>query len=109
MKHTPGPWTLCGWDSSDKEITIIAGDGYYEGSTISVDYDDCDHDLAEANARLIAAAPDFYQVAGLAQYQIDKIANQLAEKVENQAIVQELGALAVTIRTVIAKATGGQA
>jgi hypothetical protein len=50
-----GPWAAS-WQRYDKHIEILA-----EGSCDPiawVDYDDVDHDEAEATARLIAAAPD---------------------------------------------------
>jgi hypothetical protein len=55
MGHTPGPWTLHGWADNDYEInaaldTVCNVPGF--------DDDTVDADRAEANARLIAAAPE---------------------------------------------------
>ena len=50
-KHTPGPWAIAPHTTVDKEFTV--------GPAI-MDYDDVDHEQQEANARLIAAAPDLF-------------------------------------------------
>ena len=49
-KHTPGPWVIAPHTTVNKEFTV--------GPAI-MDYDDVDHDQQEANARLIAASPDY--------------------------------------------------
>lgn len=56
---TPGPWDM---RDDDKRIAIGVGlvegpDGY---DVAEVYADDCPSEVAEANARLIAAAPDLY-------------------------------------------------
>jgi hypothetical protein len=51
MSHTPGPWTLPKFGGWEKELEIPE-------PKIWVDYDDVDREEAEANARLIAAAPE---------------------------------------------------
>ncbi len=49
-KHTPGPWPIAKHSRLDKTIDLpMPG--------ISIDNDDVDHDEAEANARLVSAAP----------------------------------------------------
>lgn len=63
---TPGPWPLT--RSGDGKRYVV-GDGLVEadpgkanGYEIAEVYsDDCDGDLAEANARLISAAPELYE------------------------------------------------
>ena len=58
VRPTPGPWTLQARRGGDKEIGIYAeGDGWHSLRCV-VDSDDCDIPTAEANARLITAAPD---------------------------------------------------
>ena len=52
--HTKGPWNVANFHSYDKRILIPE-------AGCEVDYDDCDRAEAEANARLIAAAPDMYE------------------------------------------------
>ena len=54
MAHTPGPWTIEPIHRLDSEI-IITEPG------VAIDYDDVDHKEQEANARLIAAAPDLLE------------------------------------------------
>ena len=54
MEHTPGPWTMGNIRPGDKEIII-------EEPSVSVDYDDVDHKEQEANAQLIAAAPELLE------------------------------------------------
>lgn len=53
-EHTPGPWSVEPYDKYQKDIIIIE-------PRCSVDNDDVDHEEAEANARLIAAAPDLLE------------------------------------------------
>ena len=59
--HTPGPWEAA-WESGDKDIYIgELGYADYRNCFARVDYDDVDHAEAEANARLIAAAPELLE------------------------------------------------
>ena len=58
-KHTPGPWTVIDQDEStinvrgpDEEFVADVADGFYNESGYVRGYE------VEANARLIAAAPD---------------------------------------------------
>src|SRR5215469_15512259 len=56
--HTPGPWTV---DYSDDNLRIYAGDlliGEVNGSTEHIEVRGLDEEATEANAWLIAAAPD---------------------------------------------------
>lgn len=57
--HTPGPWPLKPTGDGKR---FIVGEGLVEGpngyDVAEVYSDDCDQEEAEANARLIAAAPD---------------------------------------------------
>mgnify|MGYP003649683979 CR=1 FL=1 len=55
LKHTPAPWQL---STIDGEDCLMVGGGD-DGSMIVADIrTDDPHDVVEANARLIAAAPD---------------------------------------------------
>ena len=75
MSHTPGPWTPHGWGDNDYEINAA------EGTVCNVpgfDDDTAESDMAEHNARLIAAAPellaalkDAYDALDYAQAQVD--------------------------------------
>jgi len=53
-KHTPGPWSINRYDTYDKDIVI-------REPGVRVDFDDVDQDEQEANARLIAAAPELLE------------------------------------------------
>ncbi len=59
VTHTPGPWPM---QPTGDGKRIVIGRGLVEGpngyEVAEVYSDDCPYDLAEANARLIAAAPD---------------------------------------------------
>ena len=58
MAHTPGPWVVGPID--DTAVTHLGKDGIrYEVAAVDGDYNDPDEwPIMEANARLIAAAPD---------------------------------------------------
>ena len=58
MAHTPGPWVVGPID--DTVVTHLGKDGIrYEVAAVDGDYNDPDEwPIMEANARLIAAAPD---------------------------------------------------
>ena len=60
-KHTPGPWSV-GVTSDGGEIDIIAADGWF----VSVACDSVGEGDTEANAHLIAAAPDMLEALELA-------------------------------------------
>ncbi len=65
--HTLGPWEA-EWERFDKEIEIVSlGEGVL---VASVDYDDVEHDVAEADARLIAAAPELLEALEWARSEI---------------------------------------
>lgn len=58
-RHTPGPWRVVG-ESGDSKRIYVESDmerDNWECLRCEVDSDDCDYDMAHANARLIAAAP----------------------------------------------------
>lgn len=54
-KHTPGPWKL---DATTLEITTS---DEVEARIAMIDGDNCDWSQAEADARLIAAAPEMLE------------------------------------------------
>lgn len=62
-KHTPGPWRIdraIAYDDGDNGMSAvsISGDGWGEFAKCLVKFDDEDPPEGQANARLIAAAPD---------------------------------------------------
>lgn len=54
-QHTPTPWELTPRRPGDKVIRISAGDSY-GGVQIEVNCDDCDTEIADANAEFIVRA-----------------------------------------------------
>ena len=54
-KHTPAPWTIDGLVT--KDLDVISPDG----RIAMIDCDDIDTETLEANARLIAAAPELLE------------------------------------------------
>lgn len=101
MSHTPGPWLFC--DDSGPHRNIWA-----EARMIArVDGDEVDCEAADANARLIASAPELLQALERA---VALIAWELKHDVTNEwpnasGIKQEIEKAA---RAAIAKATGEQ-
>jgi len=58
MAHTPAPWVACNvgdYGDYDGRCRVILGDDLRIAVTLG------DHDEGEANARLIAAAPDLLE------------------------------------------------
>ena len=66
VQHTPGPWPL---EPTGDYKRWIVGKGLIEGprgyDLAEVYSDDCDPVEAEANARLIAAAPELFEAVRL--------------------------------------------
>jgi len=58
MKHTPGPWKVDVWHTPEGEKRILAPNG--QGIAILVNANGRDNEETEANAALIAAAPEMY-------------------------------------------------
>lgn len=56
MSHTPGPWIVESGDSTSKFIYDNKGEDGYLGALATVEHGDPEE--LEANARLIAAAPE---------------------------------------------------
>lgn len=81
-KHVPGPWKMR--QSRDGKRIWISGETKRYGNRefLSVDHDDCDHDEAEATARLIAAAPDLLAACEAAEAVLSDLAAELCERHE---------------------------
>ena len=92
-KHTPGPWTV--GDPPYGHTEIEGGDPPY---LLAVATRYWGQEVAHANARLIAAAPDLLEALQAYDAWADK--TPPADK--------ELKALREQMRAAIAKATGGQ-
>ena len=68
-RHTPGPWEI-----NERHGGVIYIEGV--GNTVAICHDDgfdIDHAEAEANARLIAAAPQVLEALELADELIDQL------------------------------------
>ena len=59
MAHTPGPWDVDGVN-----ITAKCGQVICETFSVEADYEKRFYPTADANARLIAAAPDLLKALG---------------------------------------------
>jgi hypothetical protein len=86
-QHTPGPWEIEPHDLADKDFRV--------GPAI-IDYDDVDHQQADANAFLIAAAPDLLDA-------LKEITNAMSYIAGNDRSIHEMMRAS---RAAIAKATG---
>lgn len=94
IKHTPGPWTITSWATG-------AVNGPHDRMVASVygDHADCQRDeRQDANARLIAAAPDLLEA-------LRKVRDWMDDPVENMRCPVDME-LASAIRIAVAKAEG---
>ena len=83
-QHTPGPWNYAGPSDIGRDTYSIYGHGPLAYTAGPSDYGDA----AEANARLIAAAPDLLEWEGYdheAGYYPDEDTEQRANEVWNDA------------------------
>jgi len=81
-KHTPGPWKVHLVDGA-----LIVDDAGWEVAEASGDYD-TDADRMEANARLIAAAPDLLAALKHARSQMqhpDELIDAAIDKAEGRS------------------------
>lgn len=85
-KHTPGKWHI---DTADSTL-ICGADGY---QTCSTGYSHRPDDEAEANARLIAAAPELLECLQETLSLVERLAPYVTDTIKNS-------------RAAIAKATG---
>ncbi len=126
-KHTPGPWKACG-DSKCKcrQIWSIPGDcpvftarstgqiamvglaHHKWGDSPELIYGEIDQESTEANARLIAAAPDGYE----ALIELDSVVSELLQAIPEIEIGAPLAIRLMEARkgtgAAIAKATEGE-
>lgn len=91
-KHTPGPWTLD--DRGYKYIVSKSGDGYITRDICRLDGSTMAALAQEANARLIAAAPELLEALELL------VDNPYREGTESDERLRRIG------RAAIAKAKG---
>lgn len=105
-QHTPGPWP-CEYTGDGKRILV--GKGLVEGpngyEVAEVYSDDCPREVAEANARLIAAAPELLEaLETLLPYApwVPKAGIPMTPELEEKPDVQAV----LKARAAIAKARG---
>ena len=100
---TPGPWKITGKTGDGKRIFVESDmeRDSWECLQCEVDSDDCDSDMAMANARLIAAATDLLAACKAALQELGTIdhACSLGMMETNPAVKQ--------LRAALAKAEGG--
>lgn len=115
-KHTPGPWLF---DSEADEITCKKRDGMAAIATVETGWAEPFESEQQANARLIAAAPDLLmapktarrELAAMHQAFIVSVKNQHTGKIddaEDRAIARADAKILAGIDAVIAKAAGEQ-
>jgi hypothetical protein len=88
-KHTPGPWSA--WIGSNQQVSVDTGDSVFTSKVTGK--------TAEANARLIASAPDALSALIEASLEISRLNEAAGETVFNPAVTS-------MIRAAIAKAEG---
>lgn len=110
-KHTPGPWTVAADPDSENDVyyAVFAEDGIsdarFEDDFIAVT--NLNHANNEANARLIAAAPDLLAVLkAFSDYVHQEQSATDGAVTYSTTVINHWDFLA---RAAIAKATGGQA
>ncbi len=81
-KHTPGPWLCHPSNESDCEYRVFNSDG---------DYLTTNEDIAEANARLIAAAPDLFAACEASHNAKTQVELDRAVKMISDAIAKAKG------------------
>jgi hypothetical protein len=66
-QHTPGPWAIARCGENDPKPCGIYSEGIATGMVCSIG---TQHESAQANARLIASAPDLLSAARLANEEL---------------------------------------
>lgn len=92
-KHTPGPWTVNGCRVEATSGAMVAG--VFDGTNANV----TDRDAEQANARLIAAAPELLESLESALYGVEG----------NHPLDADIHSWQDAARLAIAKAKGEQA
>jgi endonuclease III len=96
IKHTPGPWN---YDRSGYSLYVNSG----RELVTALSMDGKRLETSEANARLIAAAPDLLDVAKEANAELERLNDPRGFVSMRQERIMEKA------RAAIAKATGGEA
>lgn len=106
-KHTPGPWIVASDKTSVLAITPVDMDDQRPCPKVvdcASGYDAMSYDEAQANARLIAAAPDLLVVAEQALAAFSYLGIRATTKEDRE----EFKRRELVARDAIAKATGSQ-
>ncbi len=96
MKHTPGPWSWSGVGRGSRKIFLATDTSTYHVANIE---DDIGRNDMDANARLIAAAPEMLSV-------LMSVKDVLCQTIYDPNGNHRSGAI-INLIDVIAKATGG--
>lgn len=100
-KHTPGPWALT---NSREVFSKASGDPI---CVVSWGFTPLDRQVAKADARLIAAAPDMLEALNAAyDFIMREYASAEAGALEGDPLSKEARAIRDTIVSAIAKAEG---
>jgi hypothetical protein len=65
--HTPGPWKIEDGEPNSQIVYIVESDGESTIGEIDLSGDGIDEEIGQANARLIASAPDMLEALRAAQ------------------------------------------
>ena len=102
--YTPGPWGICGqspWDVVNMDTGVIYSDSTSKRIAVSIKAGDGlnapDEDETEANATLIAAAPDLLEKLETAVAIIDMMMDAI-EATPPEACQQDFIAMVETIK-----------
>lgn len=107
-KHTPGPWFI-DHETRPAEVCTIHHTSHPNGYVYvrgEIGYWDADGDENMANARLIAAAPDFYAMAEMVLAWWDKHKDDTTDYVGDCDVFMSEPAFVTAASAAIAKATG---
>lgn len=84
-KHTPGPWHVEAWDDGAR-LSVTAGDTTADGDVIAWIDSVMPAGATEANARLIASAPDLLAQRDEARAQVEALAVALRASADALAV-----------------------
>jgi hypothetical protein len=101
-KHTPGPWHVS--NETGKPPIVYAADGYAVGNATVFHRKHGGIDTSDANARLMAAAPDLLAELKQAAVELEEAANVLEPSLPALASIYRVAA--DKKRAAIAKAEG---
>lgn len=96
-KHTPGPWKVGG---DDDDIVVMTGPFF-----VATIHENCNHGCTDANARLIAAAPDLLEALRASNKAAERIA-EFCRKSGRDFDADHWQAIAEAGEAAIAKAEG---